>query len=498
MAAVALAGRAEVPAALSGLKLEVSVEATAGSGNFAPLYMASNRWGTLSSSDNVLLSAGAVRPMDSSRRFSYGYGLEVWGGFTSPVDYRRYDAAADSWGVNRRHPSRLWLQQLYVELKWRSLTFSAGMRKEGSPIVSDRLSGGDLIRSANARPIPGIRGGFIDYQPVPLTRGWLQISGELEYGRFADDGWWRDHSALYSGHVAGGEWMVYRRMHFRTDPGQPMSVMFGAQCFSKFGGTTAYYRDGQLVAVDHRGHKFIDFIKILAPVEKGSEDFVLGNTLGTWDLKATLRLPGEYRLSGYFQWIWEDGSGMAKLNGWDGLWGVEFRSPDADALVGGAVIEYLDLTNQSGPIHWAPGDHLSTSITSEATGADDYYNNAYYNAYAYYGMGMGRASVMSPRYNTDGYMAFTGNRMRGIHCGIDGRIGIVDYRLLAGWRKAYGNGFEAMIPPRHSTSLMAEASMPLRSVQGLTVGLQAAFDRGRMPANATGMALRITYNGLWK
>lgn len=105
---------------------------------------------------------------------------------------------------------------------------------------------------------------------------------------------------------------------------------------------------------------------------------------------------------------------------------------------------------------------------------------------------------MSPIYNTDGYMAFTGNRMRGVHCGIDGRIGIVDYRLLAGWRKAYGNGFEAMIPPRHSTSLMAEASMPLRSVQGLTVGLQAAFDRGRMPANATGMALRITYNGLWK
>ncbi|WP_289771071.1 hypothetical protein, partial [Paramuribaculum intestinale] len=56
------------PAALRGLRLEASVEATAGSGEFAPLYMASNRRGTLSSADNVVLSAGAVRPMECDRR----------------------------------------------------------------------------------------------------------------------------------------------------------------------------------------------------------------------------------------------------------------------------------------------------------------------------------------------------------------------------------------------------------------------------------------------
>ncbi len=35
-------------------------------------------------------------------------------------------------------------------------------------------------------------------------------------------------------------------------------------------------------------------------------------------------------------------------------------------------------------------------------------------------MGMGRATVMSPLYNTDGYMSYVGNRTRGIHVGVEG------------------------------------------------------------------------------
>lgn len=34
-----------------------------------------------------------------------------------------------------------------------------------------------MIRSANAILIPGVRAGFTGFQPVPLTSGWLEISG---------------------------------------------------------------------------------------------------------------------------------------------------------------------------------------------------------------------------------------------------------------------------------------------------------------------------------
>ena len=72
------------------------------------------------------------------------------------------------------------------------------------------------------------------------------------------------------------------------------------------------------------------------------------------------------------------------MNGLDGWYGIEYKSGE-QGIINGAVIEYVDLTNQSGPIHWAPNDH-DTPITTEAPGADDYYYNYAYKGYQYYGM----------------------------------------------------------------------------------------------------------------
>ena len=92
---------------------------------------------------------------------------------------------------------------------------------------------------------------------------------------------------------------------------------------------------------------------------------------------------------------WEDGSGIGKLNGFDGLYGIEYSSGNK-SIINGAVVEYLDFTNQSGPIHWAPNDFPGTTIKVQATGADDYYNNYAYNGYQYYGMSIGSPFIKSP------------------------------------------------------------------------------------------------------
>ena len=63
---------------------------------------------------------------------------------------------------------------------------------------------------------------------------------------------------------------------------------------------------------------------------------------------------------------------MAKLNGWDGLWGVEYKSNHKQAI-NGIVIEYLQTTNMSGPLHG-----LQNSVVGKTGGADNYYNNGYY------------------------------------------------------------------------------------------------------------------------
>ncbi len=467
------------------------------SGDFAPHYMAANRYGTLTmaSGTTLALMAGSG-PLAKDRRWDIAFGVEAIGGYRSEASYKRYSPLLDGFVSEGRRPNAVRLQQLYAEAKWRSLFASFGMKERGSAMLDDNLSSGDLVHSANTRPIPQLRVGFLDFVDIPLTRGELQVEGNVAYGRLADDGWWESHFNHYNGHIATDTWYLYRRIYFRTSAAHRLGVTFGAQCVSQFGGSTDYYSHGEIERVQKRGLRFADFFKVFFPTDAGDEDFRIGNTLGSWDLKATYRLNDGSRVAAYFQWPWEDGSGMAKRNGWDGLYGLEYHAGSGCPVVSGAVIEYLDLTNQSGPMHWAPGDFPGTTVTGEARGADNYYNNSYYNSYAYFGQTIGSPMVMGPVYNRDGYMQMIGNRMRGVHGAVAGFIGPRwQWRVMAGWRKAYGNGFEPLIPARHTVSAMAEGRWSPKRVEGLTLSMQAAIDRGQLPCNSFGMALSALYTG---
>lgn len=85
-----------------------------------------------------------------------------------------------------------------------------------------------------------------------------------------------------------------------------------------------------------------------------------------------------------------------------------------------------------------------------------------YNGWANYGMAIGTPFTKSPIYNTDGYMRFTDNRVRGFQLGADGRIGTqVDWRALFSYRTSWGTPFLPAPRKRHDTSMMVEASYKL-------------------------------------
>lgn len=469
-----------------------SVEGAWASGSFAPRFIASGRHGTLTSARAAGVGVGIRQPMRAHGRAAWGFGADVAAMGQSGVDYARWDEATQQWGNNRRRPATLQLRELYASGRWRSVFATFGWRRRGSRLVDDRLSSGDLTHSNNAAPILQLRAGFWHFVNVPFTRGELQIDGEVAYGRFTDASWWSSHSNLYNGHLARGSWYCYRRLYVRTSPRHRWGVTIGAQAAGIFGGSTRYYEKGKLERTDVRGFKLWDLVRIQWP-SGTDEDFAFGNTLGSWDLAATWRFDRGALLKAYAQMPWEDGSGMAKRNGFDALYGLELRLPGENGPLRAVVAEYLDLTNQSGPVHFAAGDYPGTTIQGQATGADDYYNNAYYNPYANYGMSLGSPAVMAPIYNADGYMAYTGNRMRAVHFGAEGCIGTRwRWRVLAGWRRAYGNGFEPLLRPVSSTSAMAEG-LWLTPLRGLAITGQLAIDRGKMPSNSFGAMLRAAY-----
>ncbi len=478
------------------INYEASFIANAGSGDFAPYYIASNQHGIITQNTNALLTASAWRPFELDKRFSYSFGLSLIGGYSSKNEYSRYNPQTQQFYLHKEGPANFWIQQLYGEIKYRSLFLTLGLKEQQSKILNNNLSSGDLVESGNARPIPEARAGFIDFQNIPFTNGWVQISGEISYGKYTDNDYQRNHYNHYNYHLTTGSWYTYKRIYFRTKPSERFSIVIGAQTACTFGGTTYTYRNGELISKYKRPAGFAEFIDVIFPKNTSEEGFKLGNHLGSWDFKARYRLKNDDELKAYFQWPWEDGSGIGKLNGFDGLWGLEYKRAKA-GIINGAVIEYLDFTNQSGAMHWDPDDNAGTTITDRAEGADNYYNNAFYNSFNNYGMSIGSPFLRSPIYNLDGYPAYICSRVCGVHIGISGNISSpLDYRLLFSYRKGWGTGLQPLTHSLENTSMSLDMTYKVPSIKGLNLKAQVAFDSGTMYGNNFGALISVTYNGL--
>lgn len=479
------------------VEYDATALASGASGEFAPLYNSALTHGVVSSKWTFLGRGRVESELNLEDRFSWGFGIDLIGGAVSGHEWSRYDGDSRTWYTHHEHPARAWIQQLYAEVKWRGCFATLGLKEHQSAMLDQSLTSGDLIESGNARPIPELRVGFVDFQNIPLTNGWVQIQGEIAYGKMTDSDWWDNRSNRYNGHFVNGEWYNYKRCYFRTKPSEAFSVTLGMQAADVFGGTYYRYDRGVIVKREKHNIKLKTLFHALLPLRNGDEGFYEGNHLGSWDFKARYRLPGgKGEVSAYFEWPWEDGSGIGRRNGWDGLWGLEWQGSVANNILTGVVVEYLDFTNQSGPMHYAPGDFPGETIGSEATGADDYYNNMMYNSYANYGLSIGTPMMMAPAYNLDGYMAYVGNRMRGFHIAARGNINSnLSWDVRGGCRKAWGNGKIILPEPISSSSIGAGINWKVGRVPGLQVQGRMAYDHGDMPGNSFGTLATVSYTG---
>ena len=232
------------------------------------------------------------------------------------------------------------------------------------------------------------------------------------------------------------------------------------------------------------------------PIEGSGEGYYKGNSLGSWDLKARYNFNNGSTLTAYFEWPWEDGSGIGKMNGWDGLWGLQYTFPES-CPIGNVLVEYFDFTNQSGPIHYAPADNPGSSITEGLTGGDNYYNNDFYGPYSNYGMSIGSPFVLSPLYNLNGLPGFEHNRARGVHVALEGYMGSeLSYIAKFSYQKAGGTGRIPSIILLSDTSLMFGLRwMPTYKLRGLSVRANVAMDTGGLRGSNVGCMLSFSYTG---
>lgn len=482
--------------ACDSVTYKASVFANASTGRMAPYMIGSWNFDRTTMKNAAVADFSAVKPLSRKGRFSWGAGVEFMTGYQHGVDFARYIVEEGDWTVREMKPAAISLRVLYGEARYRSLYALVGMKYFPSKIVDDRLSSGDLIMSSNARPVPGVTVGFIDFQNIPFTNGWIQINGCIMYGKFMDNDFRRKQFNHFNQLIATDIYYTYKYCYFRTKPSERFSATFGMQVAGQFGGKTLAYRNGLVYSEEHRGFRMVDLAKMFFPTLGNGNGYYEGNSLGSWSLRARYSLSGGGEIATYWEKLFEDGSGIGCLNGTDGLYGLQF-STGSSGWFESALVEYLDFRNQSGPLHWAPGDAHNTSISTQATGGDNYYNNDTYGSYVNYGMAIGSPMVMAPIYNANGYPEFIYNRMQGIHAAVCGSpTADISYRVMAGWQKGYAMGRTPMPHALTDVSAMLQVSWSAdRLLRGLGVDCRVAVDRGKLRGNNLGMALAVSYTG---
>lgn len=478
------------------LDWEASTTVNAGSGPFAPSLVMANRAGVVTQSKGISERLSLYHRLNPTERFSYSFGVDGIIQGVSSVDYEKWSIDEKKFINIPRCPSTFVLQQLFGEIKFRSLYLMAGMKENERTFLLNPLSSGDLTLSNNARPIPQVRVGFYDFVDIPFTRGWAQIIGDIAYGKFFDSKWNENHYNYYNYFITTDVWFHYKRLYLRSNPTKRFVATVGMQHAAQFNGEVKSYRQGLCIRNIKPEHFWKSFLDVFVQSQYSSSNIegealnFIGNHLGSWDVKFDYRLKNNDNLSVYVMKPWEDGTGIGWQNGFDGVWGIAYKS-DNNKIFKGAVLEYLDFTNQAGPFLYEPTPNIPTNTT----GGDDYYNNFMYNGWTNYGMGVGSPVLKSTIYNTDGCLKYLDNAVRGFHVGVDGKVGNVDMRILLSWKQSKGTPYFPRPNRLQSTSMMIAGKYKFPKIHALTLDAQVGFDTGSLYPSCFGTLLSLTYKG---
>ena len=473
----------------------VTTEAAVGTGDFTAYQLVSNRYHSLATRPNTALLRTAVtaeQPLGSA--FALSGAVDVIG------------------SVHADH--RLYLQQCYARLSWKDWFFLEAGSRELKPALRDvELSSGVFINGCNSKPIPQVHIGTQGFWTVPFTRGWLQIDADFGYGKFMDSQYREDRfrqtngtTSPFSGVNKGyatGSYYHQKHLYFRSNPEKRFFVVAGMDHAVQLAGTNYLVVNGQLVE-KQKSANLKALWNVVLPLgdshyyeNESMEDWVYGNHIGSMTVQIGWNINKQHLVQAYHDRIFEDGSGMRLGNGWDGLWGLQYTNKATGRqYVRGAVVEYYQTTNQSGPLHWDAGDYpepARSQITELVVGNDDYYNHLYYFGYSHYGMTPGNPLITSPIYNKDGYHMYRDNRVKAWHLAVEGELtDRLAYLVKGSYREGWGTYNVPLLHKHHSFDGLLEGRYHCGPWK---LGAAYGFDVGNIYGDCSTLYIKIGYHG---
>ncbi len=466
---------------LDGVTAVLESSTTVGGGDFAPLWLSSNRYGLASVKPNSNYErASLFRPYetDSVRQWKYGYGFDV--------------------ALCFNHTASVVVQQAYFDVVYKKMTLTVGAKQQPIDLRNNRLTSGGLGIGINARPIPQVRLAS-DYFSVPGTRQWWKIRFRGSYGMTTDGGWQEEFVApekRYTSNVLYHEKAIYWK--FGREDKFPLTFEIGLQMATQFGGTSynvigRNHRHPTTLEHDQGIGAFWDaFVAGGSDPTDGTELNTAGNHLGSYNMALTYKAD-TWKARGYFERYFDDQSMLTVQYGiYDHLLGAEVELPK-NPYVSNIVVEHISTKDQSGAVY----HDQSATIPDKMNGRDNYYNHNIYSGWQHWGMTLGNPLITSPIYNEDGIIEFYNNRIKAWHLGLSGEPTTeLSWRALLTFTENWGTYAIPFDDVLTQNSLFVEVGYAPKRFKGWSALLGLAADNGDVIGNSFGgqLTLRKTFS----
>jgi hypothetical protein len=382
------------------------------SGNDLPFWMTSNINGviTLHNPGYLLFQAGFDRgtERDSLQKWGYTYGGNMVYGLG---------------GGSGFHPNEYWFG---ARFRW--LMFKAGAQAD--PVNNGGLSStnGNMYRSRNARPVPGLSLSTTGYIPFFFAKKWFSFRCLYEEGILLDQ------QSVKNAHLH------HKNLHLRGIISPSLSVTLGFDHYVFWGGYSDTY--GQLPGWN-------EYFRYILGMKGGQEATlsdqinVAGNGLGNYSLELKKEW-SSVTASLYWNHPFEDRSGMELANLRDGLWGIHLSKKKREAIITDFVYEYLYTLHQSG--------------SEGIRGRDSYFNHGEYTSGFTYFQRMMGTPLFVPVIGTDGISkGFNSDRMWMHHLGLSGVISkCLSWKSLMTWSRNFGTFGNIYPAPLDEISFLTE------------------------------------------
>ena len=377
--------------------LRYSIKTSAGlsSDITLPFWLVANQYGSVPDSDYGLLNTSVFKTFDTpDTLFDISYKANVTGFIAQE--------------------NKLFINELYLGVRFKNILLDIGAKNDAIAWHNLSSSNGSIIKSNNARAMPGVTIKTNNYVTLPFAKSWLQVKGNFAH-YFMDDTRFVDNTNLH-----------HKSLHIKTSLSPVFEIIAGLDHYAQWGGTSPQFGP--------QPSSFKDYIKVVFGAEGGdnataNDQFnALGNHIGAYILQFNYQgQKANYNF--YYSHPFEDTSGREMTNWQDGLYGVFIDFKKQKAAITHLLAEFTYTKNMS-------------NIPVSISGADNYFNNGIYKSgWTYHGNTIGSPYFTPEPVDandiTNGVIVGD-NRFAAFNLGANGYVKWLPYKIMLSHTTYYG------------------------------------------------------------